>query len=484
MRDKHIALYLLVMVCLLLLIISISSLVFASPIINSIIFSPSTDLWLGENLTITINCTDNENYTIENVSTQIIGNNGYIIPNKTFQHKGNNIYETIIEALYMNKANSFSINIVCINNESIYTTQYSSFIVYNCSAMITSGDPIFIYKGDQIEIDINVRKNNTPISSDVSFNIKINNETVKPKIDPPYDPLKGWILYFDSPNKSKTYDIEIAASHGRANATIRTNLTVEDPIRFSIRSLSKILVKSGEEINLDVDAYDRGSIIPLNKDNLEITIGSGIATIKTITPVSDYFKVKIEVPDLSAGQYTLTAALKYENYTYPDNEAINYAVPISGKFVDENGRSTSTEIRFLSDGAEKLRLNTKTDGSYESSIQVGTYDIIFIFPESKLELKDVYVSNFEDPLNYYFSTSDDLTPGLKSAGFFVYETTLLYSKAIIEMKYNERDVYDESAIELYKCSDWNQGKKICYSGWKESGAIIDDVKAVVYRLTP
>jgi|GEM_PF-1288599 len=478
MKNKHIALlYLSVMVCLSLIIIPFNAI--ASPVINSVDFKPSADLWVGENLIINVNCTDNKTYNITEVKSQIASDDGYIVPSKTFEHKGGGVYETTVESLYMTGPNNFSINISCKNNMTVQTVKKSNFTVSNFSVKILSETPLFAYVGDQVEIDLGVKRNDVAISSGVEFRIQIDGKDVEPKIDPPYDPVKGWIVYLDSPNESGLYDIEIFVSYGRVNSTITSELTIEDQIKFSIKKIDKSLVNPGDEIVIELEAFDRGSVIPLNTENIEIKIGSVKANIKSITPISNYFRITAESPDLSAGRYTLKASLKRGNYTYTDSEDIYYAVQISGSFVDEKGKGVYAEIVFSSDGAEKLRLNTKTDGSYSGNIEPAEYDIKFIFSDSTLELKDVYVSSFEDPLNYYYSTSSGAAPELDLAGLYVYETTLSFSNAKIEMRYREDRVFDENALKVYKCSSWNDGKKSCYSGWKEVGVSIDTVRNLV-----
>jgi len=478
MKNKHITiLRILAVICLSAILTPVAT--SASPVINGVSFVPSADLWLGEDLTMVVNCTESENFSITNVKTQIAGENGYTIPNKTFRDIGGGLYEAIIEALYMNEPNSFSVNISCVNNVSIETIQTSSFTVSNLSAKIVSSTPVFSYLDEQIEIDVKATRNGVAISSGVNFSIKIDGKNVNPKIDPPYDPVKGWILYIDPPTVSGIYNLEISVLYGRADYTIATKLTVENHIKFSIMSIDKTLIKVGDEINVDIEAFDKGNKITLKEDNFGIDIGEKAASILSITPVSDYFRVKVEVPSLEAGEQTLSTALTYGNNTYSDSEVIDYAVVISGEFLDKSERGVSAEIRFLSNGVEELRLHTKTDGSYEGAIQIGTYDIEFVFPESKLKLEDVYITDFEDPLNYYYSLSDDLTPGLKSAGLFVYETTLKFSKVRIEMEYNDKDVYDENEIKVYKCSNWNAGKKICSGEWKEIGGAVDSVRNTI-----
>jgi hypothetical protein len=154
-------------------------------------------------------------------------------------------------------------------------------------------------------------------------------------------------------------------------------------------------------------------------------------------------------------------------------------VAINGKFVDENDKAIPTRLSFFSNGIEKLRLYTDAAGSYSGSLPPGTYDIEIVFPQSTLRLYNVEIKSFEDPIRYYYFGSLDLE-GINVAGLFVYEVALPYYKASIEMKYDEKNVANENLIKVYKCENWNSGKKECYGRWNEAIAIVDKIRNVVY----
>ena len=48
--------------------------------------------------------------------------------------------------------------------------------------------------------------------------------------------------------------------------------------------------------------------------------------------------------------------------------------------------------------------------------------------------------------------------------------------ADLEMEYNEKNVVDEDNLRIFKCSDWNIGKKICNSNWVEVAGELDTVR--------
>jgi len=461
----------------LVLILLVPTPAFALPVINNIVFKPSSNIWIGESVILQVNCTDDENYSITDVYAQITGENGYTLPNQDLALQ-DGLYIKVIESLYLTKPNSFLTNIFCINNNTNQSNQTSIFSVSNFTVDIIKITPSEIYIGDQIEADISVKKNNEPISSGMNFNLTLDNQPKLPKISPPYDPIRGWIIYLDAPSNSGTHTLQITASYDRVNGTVTTSFDVNDPIQFSISSIDKTWVKSNDTVNLQIKAIDRGNVIPINTNNLAVYIDSTQATVISITPVSNYFTLTVSMPSLSTGDHTLVASLSYKGYTYTDSKAIDYIVPISGRIADEDDKGVSVQFNFISDGVEKLRLYTNSNGDYSGTIPLGTYDIQAIFPQSTLYLDDVSISSFEDPIKYFYSTSANI-PGLNLVGLYAYEMALPYSRASIDMKYDERNALNERLIKVYKCEVWNAGRNSCDSTWFEINAYIDTIRNTV-----
>jgi hypothetical protein len=448
----------------------------ALPTINNVIFEPSSDLWIGEELIVKVNCTDYSN-DITSVKFSAIGDDGYRIPEKELSSQYG-LFVTNIENLYLSYPNKFSANITCINSNYESDSQIKTFNVSSFTTVISSISPQTIYLGDLIEVDVIVKKNNERISSGVNFNIKLNNSTITPIVSPPYDPSKGWIIYLNAPNVSGQYSLFITSSYGRINDTKTISLTINEPVLLSIISLDKNLVRPEDIIKIQIKALEKGNVIGLNSENLEIKIGSAKAEIRSITPVSNYYNVEIVVPNLQPGSYQLNAYLKHGNYTYSTSTQIDYIVPIFGKIVDENGKGITVEFKFFANNVEKLRFYTDSAGAYNSYIAPGTYDLQLTFPQSVLYLKSINIGNFEDPVRYSYYNNIDV-PGINLAGLYVYELAIPYSQATIEMKYNEGNILEENAIKVYKCEMWNNGRKACYGNWEEVEGNVDTVRNIV-----
>jgi hypothetical protein len=451
--------------------------VLSQPIIHSIDFSPSDKIWVGEPLTVQINCSD-QNQTIVAVYATIIGRDGYTIPNKTFSLQ-NGLYTGTIDPVYLNNENEFLFNISCVNDISETTFSTRNFTVSNFTSDIVSIHPSSIYLNDKIEIDVSVRKNNIPIAppENVSFLITLNDE---PKIPSsiPYDPVKGWIIYLDSPASTGSYNLKLTTIYDRVNTTSISTINVNEPIQFSMTNIDKTWVKNNDTITMQIQAFDRGSKISLNSNNLAVQIGSTYATIVSITPTSNYYTVSVLAPSQSGGSYPITAMLSYNGYTYTASNTIYYTTLISGKILDADGNGVSTEIRFYSGDILKLRIYTDANGAYSGYIPPGTYDVEAIFPDATLYLYDVDASSFSDSIRHYSLPSVDV-PGLNIAGLHVFEVASTFSRAYIEMRYDESKVDNENLLDVYKCEDWSTGKRICNGYWEEIAFTPDTVRNIM-----
>ncbi|MEM5829349.1 MAG: carboxypeptidase-like regulatory domain-containing protein [Candidatus Aenigmatarchaeota archaeon] len=470
----------LTLVTFLLGILVFSSSALASPTINEIKFRPSSEIWIEEALGIEVNCTNGLK-----VNATLIGESGSTIYIENFTYNPtNSLFTTKIDPTYWGgQPNVFRTIISCLDEFNNIAQNETRFSVSSLNVKISGIHPSTIYLGDVVEVDILVERNDEPINStDVKFKIIVdNNEIEQPEVRL-YDPSVGWKIFFNSSkiqNPIGTHNLQITVFYGRVNLTKTASFTINETIQFSIVNVDKTWVKPNETINLKIQAFEKGNIIQLTSENLVIKIGNTQATIVAISPLANFFSVTILAPSLSPDRYSLTAFLSHKNYTYTSSSTIYYIVQITGKFVDENDKGIPTRISFFSDGVEKLRIYTDASGSYSGNLSPGTYDIEFVFPHSTLRLYEAEISNFEDPVKYYYFDSIELE-GLNVASLFVYETDLNYYKASIEMKYDERNVLDENLLKVYKCENWNSGRKECYGKWNEIPASVDKMRNTVY----
>jgi hypothetical protein len=459
-----------------------AQLVSATPVIENINILPSSTLWLIENknettedATITLNCYDTENKTINKVYANITGP-VILTPNEpwNFNCVGNTC-NLIIDSIYLDRIGQYNAEIFCENNESNIATNYTNFRVSELTGYINFINPNPAYIGDLIEIDFIVMKDGVKIPSGVEFNVTLNDQLKSFKVDNTYANERGWILKIDSPSTEGAYNLKIYAFYDRAKVSDYDNIEVRKKIDFEIVSLSKNWVDGNENITLALRAKDGANVIDVNKNNLNIQIASVNLNILSIEKNGDLYNVKITTPAVSAGTYEVRATLNYGSTSYSSIKSIDYIVSVKGKIIDSDNKGINTQIKFFSSGIEKLKISTDSTGCYSSTLPPGVYDVEVTFPQSVLYLKGVSISDFNDPVKYFYST-DPIVPGIRNAGLFSYEIALTYYETEVEMDYEEKNLFDETNIVIFKCSSWNSGRKICNNKWFEIGGNIDSIR--------
>jgi hypothetical protein len=448
----------------LVLFLALVTLVSATPVIESVTISPSDDLWLGESAIISLNCSDNENKTIEEVYADIIGPD-ITLPTLYFEPDFVK-YTLLINKEYLDRTGQFDATITCENNESATSATAKSFFVSELTGYINAVNPNPAYFGDTIEIDFIVKKDDTKISSGVVFNVSLNDQLKNLKIEPAYDSIKGWILKIESPTTADVYDVKVTAFYNRSNVTDYSSVDVRNSIEFDIVSVDKNWVKSNDNVTVTLKALERGDLIVLDENNVDIKVDSVDAEITSISQRDSLFDVKFIAPSLSSGRYNLDAYLSYKGLLYSDSEPIDYIVSIDGSILDENNKAINSRIKFIKNGITKLSLTTDSYGHYTGSIAPDTYDLEITFPNSILYLYGVSINSFDDPIKHFYS-DENIVPGIRNAGLHDYDIDLSFSDAEIEMKYTEKNIINENNLRVFKCSNWNAGRKVCNDDWVE-----------------
>jgi hypothetical protein len=326
-----------------------------------------------------------------------------------------------------------------------------------------------------LEFDVVVKKNNVEVTSGVVFSVLVDGSPQSPIVTPPYDPLKGWVIYMPAQSNSGTYEYRIIASYDGTSANQSKSVTVSDAIQFSISSIDKLVLENNGTVTLDIVALDRGVKIPLNSSNLAIRVGVVSAPLQSITSVGNHFTVAVFAPDMAPGTYTMSATLTHGSYTYLDTGTVTYNVPIEGRITDASGKGVNADIKFKQNGVQKLKVNTGSDGTYSATLPPGKYDVEAEFPNAKFKIDDVEIDDdFDDEINYYEMGSKKID-GLNVAGMHVFEISLNGKHIEIEMKYDESRVDNESDLHVYRCSAWSTSKSTCTTSWREVSAFIDTI---------
>jgi len=460
----------------------------ATPVISNINISPSSNLWLRpdknattENATINLNCHDDEGKAISRVYANITGP-VVLTPNGPWDFICiNNNCSYLIDSVYLDRIGTYNVNIACENNESNYTPDYTNFTVSKLTGYVNPISPNPTYYQGITEIDFIVQKNNDKISSNVNFNVSLDNVLRNLSASPTYDDSRDWVLKIDSPPSSGIHNIKITAFYDDDRTNV-TNYSSIEYIDFGIESVNENGIQSNDNLTVTLRALEWGKIIDFNmiKSNLNMMINSNLVTINNIIQKpGNLFDTFITAPSLPPGIYTLIAYLNYNGNYYSDNTSLNYVIPVSGTIVDDNNKALNTQIKFIKGGSTQ-RCGTDSYGYYsDSSCRIylvpDYYDVGINFPNSVVYLSNLYINSFDDPIKYVYHDDFDV-PGIRNAGLHDFKIDLSYSSIQIEMSYNEKNVVNENNLKIFECSSWNRGKKICNSNWNEVYGEIDTTR--------
>ncbi|MCX6821888.1 MAG: carboxypeptidase-like regulatory domain-containing protein, partial [Candidatus Aenigmarchaeota archaeon] len=274
------------------------------------------------------------------------------------------------------------------------------------------------------------------------------------------------------------FNLNVVAKYKGAETASNSNVEVKLPLEFDLVSIDKTWIKANDNITLTFKTMFKGSGIDLRNEYLNFLINSVDADIIEIYRSGEYSYVKISAPNLAPGNYNFGIKFTYMGFVKEITKEINYVVPISGSIIDSSNKPITTQLKFRRNTTETTFI-TSSSGSYSGDLPPGIYDIEITFPNSKLTLTQVTINEFNNPIKYDNPSSQVVISGLGTGGIFVYEIAFTYSNAYLEMTYDDSKILDESRMVLYKCENWNFGRKICNADWKTVDGQIDTVRNTV-----
>jgi hypothetical protein len=168
----------------------------------------------------------------------------------------------------------------------------------------------------------------------------------------------------------------------------------------------------------------------------------------------------------------------YQGFVQEITKKISYVVPVSGSILNSENKPIYTQITFKNNDTEKT-ITTDSAGSYSGSIPPGTYTLSVFFPNAKLIFDSTMINSFDNPMKFDNPSTGVNIPGVGVGGVFVFETVLSYSNVYVEMKYDSNKILNEDDIIVYKCSNWNSGKKTCNTNWLSIITEVDRVRDLI-----
>jgi len=450
----------------------------AIPTISNITIQPSKP-WLGEDVFTSFVCYD-QNYSIKQVYANVIGpNRTFMILNDSFTEI-NNTYSHTIDHSNLSNAGTYNITLYCENVNDENKTDSKTFTVYEITSSIENISPSPGYIGDEIEIDVNIKVNDIPLKPPeiVNFTVYFNDQE-KNLNSFSYDTDNDWwILRIDAPSSTGTYDVDVVTKYDEVTSNSSITIEVKQALQFDLLDISKSWIIPDDIITFTFEGLFKGSVIDLKKEYLNITIGSDVCSIQDISQVGNYSYVEILASDLSPGKHDLNIIFSYMDFVKDISEEIEYVLSISGSILNSDDEAVDTELRFKNDEIDETFV-TESNSSYSGRLPIGVYDLELIFPNSKLFLDDVMIDEFNNPIKFDKTAIETDLKDIEVIEIFVFEISLNYSDVYLEMEYDDSLTSDEDNIVVYKCENWNFGKKTCSGDWDHINPEINEVENLI-----
>jgi len=355
--------------------------------------------------------------------------------------------------------------------------------------LIITESPDIVYLEENFVIHakvIETTDSEQTITSDVDFSLSLDGESISIDTDQTYPLGDEWIITTEELSTSftsSTYTLSVEGTYKGETASDSESIEVKSPVEFEVVNIDKTDVRSDDNITVTLKAMEEGNPIDLKDEYLNFCVDSTCFNIVKIYRTGDYSYVTISAPSLSPGSYELKIRFDYAGFSSTQTRTIYYIVSISGQILNSDDEAVYVQLRFESNETERTFI-TNSGGSYSGDLPPGIYDLHLTFPNSKLILSEIMINDFDDPVKFDNPSTDVDIPGIGVGGIFVYEIALTYSNVYLEMKYDDSKILDEDEITVYKCENWNFGRKVCNGDWDDINADINTVRnSVTFNTT-
>ncbi|MCS7123320.1 MAG: hypothetical protein RMJ17_01970 [Candidatus Aenigmarchaeota archaeon] len=441
---------------------------FSFPIIESVDLFPSNNIFIGEDLTISVSCYD-LNSTISRVYAKIYSNN-LIFPTIDLDYFVlENKYKKTIENNYFENPDTFNIAVYCLNEKNEANVTFSTFNVSRASSLLHSKQ--VYYTNEIIEIIFAPLINNKLLITERLPVVFINNKEKQLKQLPFFKANVGWILKFDAPSREGTYELKVSANYDRITISNKTFIEVKKPFRLEHFSLSSYLVKPNEVLTVFFQVYYKDENIEVEKNNVKIFVDDILLNITEFGRQGDFHFARVVLPFLSPKSHEIKIFVSYNGNHISSVKEVTYLGQIKVNL------SPNTNLEFIST-SYKFSFTSDRNGVINNFIAFGTYDLKIWNNKVNIVLFNTKIYEEEIPLNFQEIELD--IEGINNAGSYLVETSLNFSSAYLELYYDENKVFDESKIKVFRCDSFNFAIKKCNNEWKfVDNFTIDSVKNVV-----
>ncbi|MCJ7478710.1 MAG: carboxypeptidase-like regulatory domain-containing protein [Candidatus Nanohaloarchaeota archaeon QJJ-7] len=305
------------------------------------------------------------------------------------------------------------------------------------------------------------------IGEDVNFTVSIGGET-RDLIEGYNSNDNEWKMSMKMPSEPGNYEPTLKAYHNGTTESLSREIKVEERLQFDA-TVSDTTIFDGKAVEVDVEAANRGKSIEVVEDDIDFSLDGddldNVSVKETSRDGASTFSVFL--PNMSRGNYDLDIEFSREDFQASETVKIKYPARLEGEFRGEDDDALPFVLRFLDDGKEVRKIDSK--GDYTSSIVPGTYNVELEFPHetfpASISLEDVDVDSWDGPIRYQFYSSLEEVPGMKLAGLYAYMSALDSESRSFSLGYSTENIDNPRDMEVLQCTGWNMESGECWGSW-------------------
>ncbi len=473
---------------------------------------PSSPIWMNYDqnaveIAFHLNCSLNESSNSSSIFGVVTLPDGKEAP-LNFGEDESGMYEAHYTATFYG---NYEATVTC-EDSSGKDTETLSFVVKKPTIEIVepaTGSLYDVYAGSSFTVKLKFKINNqyvdTGLAPEFSVSIKEGNTKIPLNVDSIiFDPgTKIWsiqVVSFNQNTPPGIYDLEVRGSL-TMDGSKRTAIDVAyDAVRIN-DALVAVLIdpNPSTEIrladttnkNITIQVLEKG--VPANDltvDNFEAYIeGNGIDKRIPILNVwydanTQRYKLLVQIPKLESSNepYELYIKVVYDGYTpaVSSKVPVYFVIPVSGQLIDPAGNVVNGIIKIRGENTEEILMRTDNLGRYQTSLPSGTYDFEIRFPEVTAVIKQVEINEpVVNGIRYDRFIKNIQIEGFKAVKLVVLEFAPLFKTAYLTIPYNDASVRNEKGLEVYRCTDWNFGRRECVGEWEAVSSEVNIVSNVV-----
>ncbi|MFH8080861.1 MAG: carboxypeptidase-like regulatory domain-containing protein [Candidatus Aenigmatarchaeota archaeon] len=454
----------------------------AKPIISNLTIYPE-EPFLGDEVKIQFSCYE-ENQTIKKIQVNCLS--PIEIPNSSFEIKklDNYQFSLLLDYPYYGV---YYFQILCESDSMTEnsTIENFNFTVFNFTVYIDSIKPGKIYEGDEVKIFLKIKKNDFDVntSSNINFQIFLNGKSVNFKLPPYFDASKGWTLTFQAPSSGE-YKLKIVANVDEKKVEVEKNIIVHKLIDISFLSIDKTEILPNDTVTIKffikerdfkIDNSSLSTIVLFDSENISFDQNTFDTLEGTIV------EIKMKAKE-TVGNHKISVKIFYKGKEYLKEIEVVFPIKVEGNLRFNDGSNLQGKIKFKRNNFERVII-TNSSGYYSGTIPRGRYDIEIEtanhpnYPSIKLTLNNTEIDSFLDPIKFDVLKNVNLE-GLLIGGAY-YVDVSLDSYANIQLSYDQKKLYRENEIKVYRCEYWNFDKGSCDEWLEEVEALVDKDKNMV-----